>query len=91
MTGCFKGCGGTVPYRTRRKAEPRAFCSHCHAHRGEFNSQAKLTAQSVLAIRKAPPPCSLLAVKFGVSQSTITDIRMAELVARLAVREPLSR
>ena len=68
-----KACGGPVPLRTHRN-EPRTFCKACRMNVGETNSQAKLKAADVLAIRKAPPPYALVAEAFG-SQATICDIR----------------
>jgi hypothetical protein len=70
-----KGCGGPVKFHRGRKQEPLAFCDNCTPNLGEFNGSAKLTAEKVLAIRRAPPRYCLLAAQFGASLSTITDIR----------------
>jgi hypothetical protein len=53
-----------------------------HAHRtglktgrGSANSNAKLTAEQVLAIRAAADPDTTLAATYGVSKSTIVNIK----------------
>ena len=80
------------PRRVAELAKCQPLCATCHTHKsavdgaraGERNSQAKLTAADVMAIRASSLPVRAVAAQYGIGTSQVSRIRRGKKWARLA-------
>jgi DNA-binding transcriptional regulator YiaG len=66
-----------------RRSNAAEGASHTNDQRGENNKSAKLTADEVRAIRRARATHAVIAARYGIHQTTVSQIKLRKRWAHI--------